>query len=86
MSNLAYEFSSIQHRWQPDEDTPAILNHENPIGYDTSDVWVEHPTKKGWYRHAGRAGDVTVLSNGEKTDNKQLGTSTQLTCAYVLIK
>jgi hypothetical protein len=49
-----------------------VFNHENPLGFDTKDIWIEHPTLKGWYRYGGRAGDVTVLSNGEKTDNKQL--------------
>ena len=51
-----------------------MLNHIEPVGYDTGDVWIEHPTKKGWYRHDGRSVDITVLSNGEKTNNKQLGT------------
>jgi hypothetical protein len=58
---------------QPGRDSPAVINHENPRGYNTSDIWVEHLTKKGWYRHDNRIGDVTVLNNGEKTDNKQLG-------------
>lgn len=49
-------------------------NYDTPIGFDTKDLWVEHPELKGWYRHDGRAGDVTVLSNGEKTDNQQIGT------------
>ena len=53
--------------------TPLVFNHEDPLGFDTKDVWIEHPDLKGWYRHGGRAEDITVLSNGEKTDNKQLG-------------
>jgi hypothetical protein len=59
-----------------------VFNHENPLGFDTKDTWIEHPTKKGWYRHGGRAGDVLVLSNGEKTDKKQLGRNSLQ--AYVL--
>jgi len=49
-----------------------VFNHEDPLGFDTNDIMIAHPTKKGYYRHGGRTGDVTVLSNGEKTDNKQL--------------
>jgi len=56
----------------PGKISPAVFNYKNPDGFDTQDIWVEHPTMKGWYRHDGRAGDITVLSNGEKTNNKQL--------------
>ena len=50
------------------------FNHVNPSGFDTQDIFVEHPARKGWYRLDSRADDVTVLSNGEKTNNKQIGT------------
>ncbi|KZS90163.1 acetyl-CoA synthetase-like protein [Sistotremastrum niveocremeum HHB9708] len=58
----------------PDVDTPAVINHENPRGFRTKDLWIEHPQRPGWWRHAGRTDDITVLSNGEKTNNKQLET------------
>jgi hypothetical protein len=51
-----------------------VINHQDPLGFDTNDIWIKHPTKEGLYRHGGRADDITVLSNGEKTNNKQLGT------------
>ncbi|EIM88944.1 acetyl-CoA synthetase-like protein [Stereum hirsutum FP-91666 SS1] len=43
--------------------TPPVLNNEDPVGFRTSDRLL---------RAAGRNDDVTVLSNGEKTDNVQL--------------
>lgn len=54
--------------------TPPVLNHENPTGFLTADVWIQHPDpdKSDLWRIAGRLDDVTVLSNGEKTNNKQL--------------
>ncbi|KAF9445030.1 hypothetical protein P691DRAFT_806313 [Macrolepiota fuliginosa MF-IS2] len=51
---------------------PAVFNHQNPTGYATSDLWEPHPTTPGLYRHCSRKDTVTVLSNGEKTDNRQI--------------
>ncbi|KAF5353278.1 hypothetical protein D9756_008134 [Leucocoprinus leucothites] len=51
---------------------PAVLNHKNPVGYATNDLWEPHPTIPGLFKHCGRKDLVTVLSNGEKTDNRQL--------------
>ncbi|KAJ3561651.1 hypothetical protein NP233_g10063 [Leucocoprinus birnbaumii] len=51
---------------------PAVLNHQNPLGYATNDLWEPHPTIPGLFRHCGRKDSVTVLSNGEKTDNRQI--------------
>ncbi|KAF9445031.1 acetyl-CoA synthetase-like protein [Macrolepiota fuliginosa MF-IS2] len=50
----------------------AVLNHENPVGYATSDLWEPHPNLPGLFKHCGRKDSVTVLSNGEKTDNRQI--------------
>ena len=36
------------------------------IEYHSSDLYRKHPTKPGMWKHAGRADDVIVLSNGEK--------------------
>ncbi|KAJ7456929.1 acetyl-CoA synthetase-like protein [Mycena latifolia] len=56
----------------PHENTPCVMNHRDPEGFATGDLWEQHPTKPHLWRPTGRMGDVTVLSNGEKTDNKQL--------------
>ncbi|KZS89139.1 acetyl-CoA synthetase-like protein [Sistotremastrum niveocremeum HHB9708] len=56
------------------EDCPAIIDTVEPRGFHTKDTWLEHPEKPGWWCHAGRMDDITVLSNGEKTNNKQLET------------
>ncbi|KAH7929135.1 acetyl-CoA synthetase-like protein [Leucogyrophana mollusca] len=55
-----------------DKDSPAVLNHVDPVGFATQDLWAPHPTRRGLWMHMGRKDDVTVLSNGEKTDNKQI--------------
>ncbi|KZT33340.1 acetyl-CoA synthetase-like protein [Sistotremastrum suecicum HHB10207 ss-3] len=57
---------------EPGLDIPAVINNVIPRGFRTRDTWVEHSTKSGWWRHAGRLDDVSVLSNGLKTNNKQL--------------
>ncbi|KAG2039364.1 hypothetical protein BDR03DRAFT_951757 [Suillus americanus] len=49
-----------------------LVNHYHPVGFSPGDLWREHPTKKGLWKHAGRMSSVTVLCNGEKTDNDQL--------------
>ncbi|KAH7905379.1 hypothetical protein BJ138DRAFT_779746 [Hygrophoropsis aurantiaca] len=50
----------------------SAVNHSDPVGFSPGDVWKAHPTKAGLWKHMGRIGSVTVLSNGEKTDNGQL--------------
>ncbi|KZS89154.1 acetyl-CoA synthetase-like protein [Sistotremastrum niveocremeum HHB9708] len=57
---------------EPAEDSPAVIDHDNLRGFRTRDTWLEHPIRPGWWVHAGRLDDITVLSNGEKTNNKQL--------------
>ncbi|KAA1471368.1 acetyl-CoA synthetase-like protein [Dentipellis sp. KUC8613] len=56
----------------PDVFSPATFNHKEPHGCATGDVLSPHPSKEGLWKHEGRADDVTVLSNGEKTDNNKL--------------
>ncbi|KAF8797717.1 acetyl-CoA synthetase-like protein [Phlegmacium glaucopus] len=51
---------------------PPIINHDKPRGFLTNDLWERHPKKPDLWRIKGRLDDVTVLSNGEKTDNRQL--------------
>ncbi|KAF7299983.1 Acetyl-CoA synthetase-like protein [Mycena kentingensis (nom. inval.)] len=67
----------------PHENAPCVINHKDPEGFATGDLWAPHPTKPGLWKIIGRAGDTTVLSNGEKTDNKQLET---LLCVSPLIE
>ncbi|KAF8508271.1 male sterility protein-domain-containing protein, partial [Gautieria morchelliformis] len=52
--------------------SPAVINHENPRGYATNDLWEPHPSVPNLWIFHSRMGNVTVLSNGEKTDNKQI--------------
>ncbi|KAJ7092499.1 acetyl-CoA synthetase-like protein [Mycena belliarum] len=68
----------------PNEITPCVMNHTDPEGFATGDLWQQHPDPKKYHlwKPAGRMGDVTVLSNGEKTDNKQLET---LLCGSPLV-
>ncbi|KAA1477168.1 hypothetical protein DENSPDRAFT_786302 [Dentipellis sp. KUC8613] len=68
----------------PATNRPAVINHDNPEGYATNDMWIRHPdpSKSHLWRHMGRRDEVTVLSNGEKTDNKQL---VNLLCGSPLI-
>ncbi|KAJ3778588.1 hypothetical protein FB446DRAFT_713250 [Lentinula raphanica] len=49
-------------------------NHENPTAWATMDLWEPHPTKEGLWKHHGRMDSITVLSNGEKTNNRQIET------------
>ncbi|KIJ54518.1 hypothetical protein M422DRAFT_63832 [Sphaerobolus stellatus SS14] len=56
----------------PDKDTPAVINSNDPYGFITNDIWESHPSEPGLWRYHSRKGDVTVLSTGEKTDNKQI--------------
>lgn len=68
---------------QAAEDCPAIIDTVEPRGFHTKDTWLEHPERPGWWCHAGRMDDITVLSNGEKTNNKQLGKSLRFSvCLY----
>ncbi|KAJ7502652.1 acetyl-CoA synthetase-like protein [Mycena galericulata] len=58
----------------PHQNTPSVINHRDPEGLATNDLWERHPdaAKSHLWKIVGRADDVTVLSNGEKTNNKQL--------------
>ncbi|KAM5536364.1 hypothetical protein V8D89_009962 [Ganoderma adspersum] len=60
--------------------TPPVVNALDPLGFASVDGWLQHPdpNKSHLWGAAGRLDDVTVLSNGEKTDNAQLET---LLCA-----
>ncbi|KAF8315479.1 acetyl-CoA synthetase-like protein [Cantharellus anzutake] len=50
--------------------TPSGINSEfdGEMGLSTSDLLLEHPTKKGYYSIYGRADDQLMLSTGEKTN------------------
>ncbi|KAJ3787876.1 hypothetical protein GGU10DRAFT_287503 [Lentinula aff. detonsa] len=61
----------------PSETTITAIqqyNHENPKAWATMDLWAPHPTKEGLWKHHGRMDSITVLSNGEKTNNRQIET------------
>ncbi|EMD36322.1 hypothetical protein CERSUDRAFT_74328 [Gelatoporia subvermispora B] len=49
-----------------------LVNFSDPPGYFSGDLFKAHPAKKGLWKHVGRRGSVTVLSNGKKTDNGQI--------------
>ncbi|KZS94473.1 hypothetical protein SISNIDRAFT_453395 [Sistotremastrum niveocremeum HHB9708] len=72
MISVGFESGAKELVMEPADDAPAVLNHTNPTGFQTRDVWIEHPQKLGWWRHVGRIDDITLLSNGEKTNNKQI--------------
>ncbi|KAJ3528253.1 hypothetical protein NM688_g8022 [Phlebia brevispora] len=46
--------------------SPAVENLLDTRGYATKDLFVPHPTKKGFWRISGRKDDVIVLGSGEK--------------------
>ncbi|KAF8151165.1 hypothetical protein K438DRAFT_1988314 [Mycena galopus ATCC 62051] len=46
---------------------PMVQNLENPTGYATSDLCVNHPKKKHLWRLVGRLDDTIVHTSGEKT-------------------
>lgn len=43
------------------------VNFDGVEGYSTSDLYQKHSTHPRLFKHCGRADDVVVLSNGEKT-------------------
>ncbi|KIK51461.1 hypothetical protein GYMLUDRAFT_50538 [Collybiopsis luxurians FD-317 M1] len=43
------------------------VNINGTEGYSTSDLYEKHPSDARLFKHCGRADDVVVLSNGEKT-------------------
>ncbi|KAI0687615.1 hypothetical protein BC835DRAFT_1419809 [Cytidiella melzeri] len=53
---------------------PPIINHDNPRGFLTPDIWTKHPDRSNLWRISGRLDDIIVLSNGEKANGKQLDT------------
>ncbi|KAI0064074.1 acetyl-CoA synthetase-like protein [Artomyces pyxidatus] len=50
--------------WKPGS---INVNINGVEGYSTSDLYVKHPSHPRLLKHSGRADDVVVLSNGEKT-------------------
>ncbi|KAF5371510.1 hypothetical protein D9615_009619 [Tricholomella constricta] len=46
---------------------PMAKNLPDVDGYTTSDLWVNHPTKKHLWKIVGRKDDVIIHSSGEKT-------------------
>ncbi|KAJ7642007.1 hypothetical protein FB45DRAFT_738097 [Roridomyces roridus] len=70
----------IKVRWAPqgdgtfesqvlatEENIPLVLNLPDVKGYATSDLCVNHPTKKHLWRIVGRLDDTIVHTSGEKT-------------------
>ncbi|KAJ7610402.1 hypothetical protein FB45DRAFT_942407 [Roridomyces roridus] len=70
----------VKVRWAPQGDgtfecqviatekhVPLVLNLPDVKGYATSDLCVNHPTKKELWRIVGRLDDTIVHSSGEKT-------------------
>lgn len=51
---------------------PDLANYSDPVGYTPGDLWKPHPTIPDLWKHMGRRGPGTILSNGMKTDNEQL--------------
>ncbi|KAI0321919.1 hypothetical protein OF83DRAFT_1080638 [Amylostereum chailletii] len=80
-----YQFNFIPMKGDARQSRPPpVVNSVEPLGFATVDAWTRHPdpNKPHLWKPAGRLDDVTVLSNGEKTDNKQLES---LLCASPLI-
>lgn len=56
--------------------------------YDSSDLYIEHPTQKGWWRSSGRIDDVVVMADAKKLNpvpyeaviEKNTGVATALIC------
>lgn len=47
---------------QPAEFIPAVINHENPRGFVTNDIFVPHPSKSHLWKHHSRTGGVVCCS------------------------
>jgi thioester reductase-like protein len=54
--------------------TPGTINItiNGRVGYSTSDLYQKHPSDTRLFKHSGRADDVIVLSNGEKTLSRRI--------------
>ncbi|TFK33797.1 hypothetical protein BDQ12DRAFT_715644 [Crucibulum laeve] len=50
-----------------DSHHPSVENIKDTRGYATSDLFVQHPTKKNLWRIVSRIDDVIIHSSGEKT-------------------
>ncbi|KAJ7194340.1 putative aminoadipate reductase [Mycena pura] len=50
-----------------DRHTLSVENLPDVRGYATSDLWINHPTKKHLWKLVGRIDDIIVHSSGEKT-------------------
>lgn len=60
-------FEMVQARGQ--EKYQPVFCHFNTLdAYPTKDLFVEHPSSPGTYRHVGRLDDIIVFLNGEKTN------------------
>ncbi|KAF8186130.1 hypothetical protein K438DRAFT_1836087 [Mycena galopus ATCC 62051] len=61
----------LKVRWVPQGDgtfeCQILVQSENPTGYATSDLCVNHPKKKHLWRLVGRLDDTIVHTSGEKT-------------------
>ncbi|GLB33171.1 putative acetyl-CoA synthetase-like protein [Lyophyllum shimeji] len=70
----------VKIRWNPQSDgtsemqilntdthRPMVNNLPDVLGYATSDLWENHPTKKHLWKIVGRLDDVIIHSSGEKT-------------------
>lgn len=47
---------------------PVFYHFPTLQQYETTDLYSEHPTKPGLWRHAGRIDDIIVFLNGKKTN------------------
>ncbi|EGO00041.1 hypothetical protein SERLA73DRAFT_122132 [Serpula lacrymans var. lacrymans S7.3] len=45
----------------------AVENLPDVKGYATSDLFIKHPTREGYWKIVGRKDDVLILASGEKT-------------------
>ncbi|TFK50446.1 acetyl-CoA synthetase-like protein [Heliocybe sulcata] len=54
------------------DDAPSVVNSTDPAGFATNDLWLPHPTQRGLWKYIGRKDSLTVLSTGEKTDDREL--------------
>jgi hypothetical protein len=48
----------IERIYQPSECAPCVINHRDPEGFSTSDLWEQHPEKPHLWRIVGRTNDI----------------------------
>ncbi|PWN51113.1 acetyl-CoA synthetase-like protein [Violaceomyces palustris] len=87
-----YEFILLSPRLGSRGAKPAKLDQGNEEmisdgeargRYSTGDLFVEHPTEKGWWKIVGRKDDLIVHRNGEKTDPRPLEAHLESTLEFV---